>query len=369
MRNESNLSGGSAISALAPDNALGTTEPTTKPKKNANLAAARKTKNDEFYTRLEDIDKELAHYTDHFKGQVVFCNCDDPSWSNFWRYFHLNFDALGLKRLVSTYYAKNGGQGGLLVCRTESRDAKGRPIVQETPLQGDGDFRSGECVALLKEADIVCTNPPFSLFRQYIDQLIEHEKKFLVIGNMNAITYQEIFPRLKDNLMWLGVSSPKSFRTHKTQETYKKFGNICWFTNLSHNKRTQKLKLFSSYQGNESRYPKYDNFDAIEVGEVKDIPMDWEGWMGVPKSFFFSYNPDQFEVLGVSQSWNKLANKTYEKQTQISFGEDGKTTKKVTKLNDAPAIVLSKAPVDETHYLVNGVPHRAVYARIFIKRK
>lgn len=253
---------------------------------NSNLSAAKAAKNDEFYTRLYDIEMELKHYKDHFKGKVIYCNCDDARHSNFHKYFALNFNTLGLKKLISTAY-KADGQG---VCHIYEGDDD---EVKVTPLKGDGDFRSEECVELLKEADIVVTNPPFSLFREFVAQLVEYGKQFIIIGNMNAITYKEIFPLIKDNKMWLGHKDVKEFVQPNGE--IKKFGNIGWFTNLPTEKRNQPIDLYKHY--NPEEYPKYDNYDAIEVSKVADIPMDYDGVMGVPITFLNKYCPTQFEIV------------------------------------------------------------------------
>lgn len=287
---------------------------------NSNLGAAKRAKNDEFYTQLTDIEKELRHYRKHFKGATVLCNCDDPFESNFFKFFALNFDRLGLKKLIATCY-----EGSAVA---EYRDGKAKPYkavvttVHDTTgdggvdmedvrnlfelgenelaeLEGDGDFRSEECLALLDEADIVVTNPPFSLFREYVSILMEHKKKFIVIGSQNAITYKEIFPLLKDDDVWLGSTHPKEFI--QRDGTVKKFGNICWFTNLDIKKRHEELILVKKYAGHEGEYPTYDNYDAIEVSKVADIPLDYDGVMGVPITFLDKYSPDQFEIVGMAK--------------------------------------------------------------------
>ena len=289
---------------------------------NNSLGAARRAKNDEFYTRLTDIEKELQHYKLHFKGQVVFCNCDDPTWSSFWTYFTKNFTHLGLARVVSTHYAQ--GEPSYKREYTGGADLNG----VKTPLAGDGDFRSPECVELLRQADIVVTNPPFSLFREYVAQLIEHGKQFLIIGNNNAITYKEIFKFIKNNQLWLGhpfangnafFAIPKDQAPNYAAGVYNpetglvKFRNIAWFTNIPHEKRNQDLILFRTYVGNEGKYSKYDNYDAIEVSRVADIPADFEGCMGVPITFFDKFNPAQFEVIGIDRyiEGNKTPNKRF----------------------------------------------------------
>lgn len=259
--------------------------------KNGNLHAAKTAKNDEFYTQLTDVSKELMHYRKHFKGKIVFCNCDDPTWSAFWKYFHLNFEVLGLKKLISTHYDKTQSTYKMEYNGGDDNDIEVGVI---TPLEGNGDFRNTECIELLKEADIVVTNPPFSLFREYVAQLIEYDKKFLIIGNMNAITYKEIFPLLKENKVWLGNNSPKEFIM--ADKSIKKFGNIFWYTNLDFTRRHEPLILWKKYSSEE--YPKYDNYDAIEVGKTADIPVDYNGIMGVPISFLDKYCPEQFEIVG-----------------------------------------------------------------------
>ena len=264
---------------------------------NKNLNTAKGPKpNDEFYTQYDDISEELKHYKEqeHFKGKVVFCNCDDPKEgeaSNFWTYFFNNFSHLGLKRLISTHYDEEK-----LSYKLETTDGVNAVPTNLKPNDKfkSGDFRSPECVEILSGADIVVTNPPFSLFREYLAQLVEHKKKFLIIGSMNAITYKETFRLIKNNEIWLGCSNPKKFL--QPDGSIKKFGNIGWFTNLEHKKRHDDIFLRGTY--NAADYPKYDNYDAIEVSNTKDIPKDYEGIMGVPISFLDKYSPDQFEILG-----------------------------------------------------------------------
>lgn len=324
---------------------------------NSSLHAAKRAKNDEFYTQLSDIEKELRHYKQHFKGKVVFCNCDDPEWSNFWKYFTLNFEHLGLAKLVATHYAQGEPSYKL------EYFGVGQPPVQ-TPLIGDGDFRSDECVELLKEADVVVTNPPFSLFREYVAQLVEHQKQFLIIGNNNAITYKEIFKHIKENRLWLGVS-PRSMQFKQPDGSLKDV-NACWFTNLPHQKRNEELILFRTYAGNENLYPKYDNYDAIEVSKVTDIPVDYAGVMGVPITFLDKYNPEQFEIVGISKTWFNFANKVYPPQVQV--GANGKESQ-VTKLNDGAVIKIDIPPVEGTYYKVGSDLFIQLYARVLVKRK
>lgn len=262
---------------------------------NTNLHKAKTAKNDEFYTQLTDVSKELMHYKQHFKGKIVLCNCDDPTWSAFWKYFHLNFSALGLKKLISTHYDKTEPTYKMEYTGGDDNDIE---VGVKTPLEGNGDFRNQECLDLLDEADIVVTNSPFSLFREYVAVLMKHKKKFIVIGSQNAITYKEFFPLLKDDKVWLGFMHPKEFI--QRNGTVKKFGNICWFTNLDIKKRHEELILVKKYAGHEDEYPTYDNYDAIEVSKVADIPLDYAGVMGVPVTFLDKYSPDQFEILGLS---------------------------------------------------------------------
>lgn len=261
---------------------------------NSNLHKAKDAKNDEFYTQLTDVSKEMMHYKEHFKDKIVFCNCDDPTWSAFWKYFHLNFAELGLKKLISTHYDREG-----IAYKMEytGGDDNNIEIGVKTSLEGNGDFRNKECIDILDKADIVVTNPPFSLFREFVAMLMEHDKKFLIIGSQNAITYKEFFPLLKDNKVWLGCNSVKEFI--QPDGSIKKFGNICWFTNLDVAKRHEKLILWKTY--NPEEYPKYDNYNAIEVSKVSEMPVDYDGVMGVPITFLDKYNPEQFEIIGLDR--------------------------------------------------------------------
>ena len=256
----------------------------------ANLHKARAVKNDEFYTRFEDVSKELMHYQQHFKDRIVLCNCDDPRLSAFWKYFHLNFAELSLKKLISTHYDKNEPTYRMEYTGGDDNDIE---VGIKTPLEGNGDFRNKECLDILDEADIVVTNPPFSLFREYVSALMEHKKKFLIIGNKNAITYRDFFPLLKNGDVWIGYNGPSDFL--QPDGSIKKFGNIGWFTNLDVAKRHEKLILRKRYTPEE--YPSYDNYEAINVNKIADIPVDYDGVMGVPISFMDKYNPDEFEII------------------------------------------------------------------------
>lgn len=266
---------------------------------NKNLRKAKNDKNDEFYTRLEDISEELHHYKDHFKDKVVFCNCDDPVESKFWFYFHKRFNSLGLKKLISTHY--NKGEKSYKLEYTGGNDDNIYAGIK-TDLEGDGDFRSEECIELLEESDIVVSNPPFSLFRCYLAQLMEYNKEFLIIGNKNALTYKEIFPLLKENKVWLGNNSPKDFYTADGVLSGKLQGLTRWFTNLDYMKRHYPLDLVFFYEDDQKKYPKYDNYDAIEISRVVNIPADYKGVMGVPITFLDKNCPEQFEILGMCSS-------------------------------------------------------------------
>lgn len=336
---------------------------------NKNLNAAKAAKKDEFYTEMIDIERELQHYWPHFRGKVVFCNCDDPYESNFFKYFALHFNHLGLKKLICTCYNGSPVQGNELmidfgdfsdepkkvaykVVITEVKDLNGDGAVDLSDvrilLQNDknvisilktGDFRDPECIELLKEADIVVTNPPFSLFREYIAQLMEYGKKFLIVGSSNAIHYKEIFPLIKRNELWIGYKiGDMSFRVPEDYEPrgtrywqdengqkWRSLGNICWFTNLDHNKRHEELDLVCHYSPED--YPTYDNFDAIDVGKVQEIPDDYDGVMGVPDTILGQLNPEQFEIIGLgSGDLAKQAGvgKNYRGRTDLAFTINGK---------------------------------------------
>ena len=261
---------------------------------NTNLLKAKNAKNDEFYTRYEDIEVEVMEYKEQFQNKIVYLPCDSLK-SEFWSFFINNFQSFGLKKLIATHYEKDGQS-----YKVWTND--GNNIIQED-LIGDGDFRSPECIEILKECDIVCTNPPFSLFREFVDAIMTHNKQCLIIGNKNAFTYKEIFPLIKENKMWVGYTQPKDFRLEDGSTTKKVNGLARWFTNLTVNKSNEKLVLTKTY--NAIDYPKYDNYDAIEVSKVVNIPKDCDGIMGVPITFIDKYNPDQFEILGCSKSYGR----------------------------------------------------------------
>jgi hypothetical protein len=383
---------------------------------NKSLGAAKKAKNDEFYTQYSDIQKEIEAYLefdpDTFRGKVVYSNCDDPFESNFFRYFALNFNRLGLKQLITTSYKPSpiaNTQLGLFGDDETIAPVKGRPkvtanklIINEvsdmdgdgafnlhdiaeqlkvnknnewTPLEGDGDFRSPECLELLKQSDIVVTNPPFSLFRPYVARLMEYSKKFVIIGNMNAITYKEIFPLLRKNEMWLGAGKndgrnvwyqvPSTYKTYHKMEDGKKYAFVAgtiWFTNLDHGRRHSPISLMSEADvikfGTKKPFDKYDNYDAIEVPQVKYIPTDYSSVMGVPISFLSKYSPDQFEILGMCENEDLYRMKTKKYTTaECKQAYLDKFGKKGTYDLNASGVVIR-----------NGL-YEKVYQRVLIKHR
>ena len=300
---------------------------------NRNLNTAKAKKKDEFYTQLSDIENELRFYRDHFRGKVIYCNCDDPRVSKFFHFFSLQFRGLGLKKLITTCYknqqrdmfSRNDAEKAIWLEYNGTENETAIPFLEDIGihyLEGDGDFRSQECIDLLKQADIVVTNPPFSLFREYVAQLMEYEKKFLIIGHQNAIAYKEIFPLIKDNRLWLGRTPrgrdmlfdvPEDYaqelvETRKEGSAYKivdgvvkgRLGSASWFTNLDYRQRYEDLILWKRYSPEE--YPTYDNYDAIEVSRIAEIPFDYDGKMGVPITFLNKHNPEQFEIIG-ADTW------------------------------------------------------------------
>jgi len=350
-------------------------------------------KNDEFYTQLSDIEKELRHYKDQFKNKVIYCNADDPFESNFFKYFASNFNLLQLKKLIATSYAGSpiaGKQLSFFDIEGVKNETQKEPMKIEinevkdfnndgaidiadvehllrhdknsvTPLKGSGDFRSHECVEIIKEADIVVTNPPFSLFREYVAQLEEYNKSFIIIGNTNAITYKETFGLIKENKLRTGYTNFNVGMFFVVPDHWKKFHHIddngkkiarvstsCWFTNMEVKKHKEDLILYKTYKGNEKEYPKYDNYDAIEVSLVANIPVDYTGNMGVPITFVDKYNPDQFEIIGFTHR-----NDPYDLKTKIYTKADGDN---FNDLNGSPIII------------ENGQA-KFIYMRIIIKNK
>lgn len=304
-----------------------------------NLTSAKTSKNDEFYTQLSDIERELKHYKNHFKDKVVLCNCDDPRISNFFHFFSYNFEKFGLKKLIATCYknqemdlfSEYKSEQAIYLEYTGDKNGNNVPDPNEIgikTLKGDGDFRSKECIELLKQADIVVTNPPFSLFREYVSQLIEYDKNFLIIGNINAISYKEIFKLIKENKAWLGVNMGRGISGFIVPKHYELYGsearvdengnrivatnNCLWLTNLDNAKRHEELILYKNYSPDE--FPTYDSYDAINVDKTKDIPMDYKGAMGVPITFLDKYNPDQFEIIDGIGRYSMLTGPTTETQ-------------------------------------------------------
>ena len=347
----------------------------TEKAKNKNLQEAKTNKKDEFYTQLSDIERELKYYKKHFKDKVVYCNCDDPRVSNFFHFFSYNFEKLGLKKLIATCYknqdmdlfSQNNSEQAIYLEYTGDKNGNNVPDPNKIgikKLKGDGDFRSKECIELLKKSDIVVTNPPFSLFREYVSQLIEYDKKFIIVGHQNAIKYKEIFPLIRDNKLWLGYGF-KGGAGHFINEHYEDYATatdrkegmirvsgVHWFTNLEINKRHEDLILYKKYTPEE--YPKYENFDAINVDVTKDIPMDYEGFMGVPITFMDKYNPDQFEIIGVG-----IANLGLEMGIEPYKPEHKKYRKEVQK----------RGAVDgDLYMMVDGVV-TVPYSRIIIRNK
>jgi hypothetical protein len=342
---------------------------------NKNLHAAKKAKKDEFYTQLSDIERELKHYKHHFKGKVVYCNCDDPRISNFFHYFSYNFEKLGLKKLITTCYknqnidlfSQNDNERAIYLEYTGDKNQNKSPDISEITvnhLKGDGDFRSKECIELLKQVDIVVTNPPFSLFREYVAQLIDFNKKFLIVGHQNAIKYKEIFPLIRDNKIWLGYGF-KGGAAHFLNNHYENYATatdkkegmirvsgVHWFTNLEIDKRHEDLILYKTY--NPTEYPTYENFDAINVDVTKNIPCDFDGYMGVPITFMDKYNPDQFEIIGVG-----IANLGLEIGIKPYKPEHKKFRKEVQKCG----------AVDGDLYLMVNDIVVVPYTRIIIKNK
>lgn len=340
--------------------------------KSDNLRKAKENKNDEFYTRLEDIEAEISQHKDYvkqFEGKTVLCNCDDPEWSNFFQFFKLHFKQLKLKKLITTHYNKDASPSYKLEWEGEMLNDDMVNLVK-TPLTGNGDFRSDECIAILQEADIVVTNPPFSLFREYIAQLVAYDKKFIVISNMNAIAYKEFFQLLQNNAVYAGYGFnlslvyktpyPNTLEANRKfvrskgfnpDDGYIKVPAICWFTNFDLDKAHEPLILTKNYKGNEDKYPTYENFDAIECSKIKDIPKDFNGTIGVPITFIENYCVDQFEIIGLSGN-----------------GDIGKAIG--IRMPSAEHKKLNKALRQGACYIVdeNGMPKK-LYNRILINRK
>jgi len=358
------------------------------------LHNAKNVKKDDFYTQLSDIEKELTKYKKYFKNKVVYCNCDDPRISKFFHYFSYNFENLGLKKLITTCYKNNevnlfsqsNAEKAIYLEYTGDKNNNKIPDLEEIgvkKLNGDGDFRSEECINLLKQADIVVTNPPFSLFREYVAQLIQYNKKFLIIGHQNAITYKETFKLIKEKKMWLGhsiKSGDREFQVHdsyvlssKSQRTvdgkkYVRVPGIRWFTNLDYKERHENFDLYKKY--NPKEYLKYNNYDAINVDKTKDIPENYDGVMGVPITFMDKYRPQQFEILGMTTGRDEFEAKPTKKyKNPIQINEDGSTTNG-SKANTRATLRWSTKPKG-TYYIADNVKGylQILYARILIKNK
>lgn len=358
---------------------------------NKNLTDAKKAKNDEFYTQRADIEAELSHYEKHFRNKIVYCNCDDPEESEFWKFFVRVFQPWGLKKLIATHYDPNEHNFSYKLEAMSDKNKKftmyEEPI--KTPLPCNGDFRSKACIKLLKEADIVVTNPPFSLFREYIAQLMKYEKKFVIIGNVNAVIYKEFFPLIKDNKVWIGPSIhsgdrefrvPSNYPLHAVGWRIDENGNkyirvkgVRWFTNLDIKKRHVPIDLRGNYyKDHEDEYPKYDNYDAINVDKVADIPIDYDGVMGVPITFIDKYCPEQFEILGMTSGRNEFDKvawpiKRYKNARQ--HNKDGSVVNG-SKANTGAAILLNCSPVNKIYYTADNANGnlKIEYARILIRK-
>lgn len=381
---------------------------------NKSLASAKNAKQDEFYTELGDISNELKHYRDQLEGKTILCNCDDPYESNFFRFFALNFNTLKIKKLIATSYLPSSIVGAELPlleieglkpeCREPyaieinevpdqnqdgtidladveyllKHDANSARTLKGDGEYGAGDFRSTECVAYLRQADIVVTNPPFSLFREFITLLVDNGKKFVILANQNSLTTREVFALIHDNEIWLGYNNgdmafrvPENYPPRETRfwiddngQRWRSFGTMCWLTNLDLPKRHEEFQLYKRYTPED--YPSYDNFDAIEVSSYKDIPADYAGVMGVPLGFLARHNPDQFEIVGITKTWFGMASKKYPTQTQISAnGQESD----VSKLNDGAALKIKTRPAGKTYYKVGKDMFIQTYPRILIRHR
>lgn len=355
---------------------------------NKSLNAAGVAKQDEFYTQRADIERELQHYKKFFEGKVVYCNCDDPETSEFWRFFTRVFRDWHLRKLMATHYDPDEKNFAYKLELTEDTNGDGRIDWNDEPVRTqipcNGDFRSAACIELLKEADIVCTNPPFSLFREYVAQLMQYKKDFLIIGSQNNVTYKEIFPLLKGNKLWLGYYAgdmafkvppyyePRATRywQDETGQKWRSMGNICWYTNLDIDKRHEQLDLRGNYYES-TKYPAYDNYNAIEVKKVADIPCDYAGVMGVPITFLQHYSPDQFEVIGLTTGRNEFGKDAWPSKRYVnalqhnkngSVVNGSKANTRATILNDHPTGVYYTADNADGKFEI-------VYARVLIRNK
>ena len=335
------------------------------PPKNANLAKARPVRNDEFYTRLSDVENECEHYRDHFKGKVIYCPCDDPRVSNFWRYFADRFHDLGLKRLIATCYIPQNMD--LFGAHDPERAFKleyDGIAVTRTVLAGNGDFRSLECSDVMRQADIVVTNPPFSLIREFVPYLTAHGVGFLIIVPLNALAYKEVFPYIQEGRAWVGygfVEPSTEFTTPQGDSAG--FGNVEWLTNLDIDKRHTEIPLHRLYTFDD--YPKYDNYDAVNVDRVEDIPINYAGVMGVPITYLARHNPNQFDIVGCARPWSGRATKRYGRQVRV----DPSGVRHGMTQMDTSAILQIDGPIDKTYYIVDGNYYRSVFTRVLIRHK
>ena len=356
---------------------------------NKNLKQANKEKKAEFYTQITDIEKEVLRYKKHFKGKTVFCNCDDPEISHFWKFFSLTFEDLKIKKLISTHYKKNKPSYKLEISKDLNKDGKINKLdTKKTRLKQNGDFRSQECIEILKQSDIIVTNPPFFLWKEYLEQLFEYKKKFLIIGNVNALSYKKTFSKIKEKKLWLGHSIkggdrefrvPKDYplkaagyRTDDQGNNYIRVKSVRWFTNLDYKERYYDLELYKKYRNNKKDYPKYVNYDAINLNVTKDSPKDYEGHIGVPLTFMDRYNPSQFDIiaLGIVGSIEF----TSEKKMEILDKKNARPTGKFTK-NAKGTLYTKYDPKNSERKkppafkdINNGQLYQSHFARIIIKR-
>ena len=339
--------------------------------KNKNLNDSKKRKNDEFYTLLPDIETELQHYKNRFRGKTIYCNCDNPEFSNFWKYFQIHFKEFGIRKLIATYY--DSGKPTYKYVLSSGND---KPT--KTPLTGDGDFRSPECIEILKEADVIVTNPPFSLFREYVAQLIKYDKRFIIIGSLNAVGYKDIFPLIKEGAIQISSNNqhqlfriPDDYDIGVTKvdsdgHKYATIGNIAWYTNLPTARKPRDLILTESYSPD--KYPHYDNYDAINVNKLSEIPCDYEGVMGVPVTFIAKYNPGQFKILGIttgSDAFEASPTKKYINPVRMTGTHKGGSS-----TNTSAVLLLSEPPEDGAYYTADNVDGflKVLYKRILIQK-
>ena len=339
--------------------------------KNKNLNDSKKRKNDEFYTLLPDIETELQHYKKRFRGKIIYCNCDNPEFSNFWKYFQIHFKEFGIRKLIATYY-----DSGKPTYKYELSQGNDEPV--KTPLISSGDFRSPECIGILKEADVIITNPPFSLFREYIAQLMKYEKRFAVIGSLNAVGYKDIFPYIKSRQLWISSNNQHQFfripddydigvtKVDSDGHKYAVIGNIAWFTNIPTQREFADLALTALYSP--EKYPCYDNYNAININKLSEIPCDYDGIMGVPVTFIAKYNPEQFKILGIttgSDAFEASPTKKYINPVRMTGTHKGGSS-----TNTSAVLLLPEPPEDGAYYTADNVDGflKVLYKRILIQK-